>query len=181
MLFASHRAALELADDVRFLTTVRAALIKTDATGKAGASLDETSSALRAMVSAAIATDGVVDVFAEAGLANLSCPSFLTISSTSSRHERQREPMIKMLQKLLNDESGRFVPISGPVRQVLGTTSKGDQPVPHQSSYVCADHRRTMSSPRPSRRGGRGVQLGDVLRRIRMKRSPITNRRTRDG
>jgi len=104
-LAASHRAALELADDVRFLTTVRAALIKTDATGKAGASLDETSSALRAMVSAAIATDGVVDVFAEAGLANPELSIFSDDFVDKVRDMKGNENLrIKMLQKLLNEE-----------------------------------------------------------------------------
>ena len=104
-LAASHPAALELADDVRFLTTVRAALIKTDATSTSAGSLQETSSALRAMVSAAIATDGVVDVFAEAGLSNPELSIFSDDFVDRVREMKGNENLrVRMLQKLLNEE-----------------------------------------------------------------------------
>ena len=67
-LAASHPSALQLADNVRYLITVRAALIKLDATSRTARASEETASALRSLVSAAITTDGVIDVFAQAGL-----------------------------------------------------------------------------------------------------------------
>lgn len=104
-LASSHPAALDLADDVRYLLTVRAALLKLDAPGLGGHRDEATGSALRSLVSAAIATDGVVNVFAEAGLDTPELSIFSEDFTDKVRQMKGHENLrMKMLQKLLREE-----------------------------------------------------------------------------
>ena len=104
-LAASHPRARELADDVNFLLTVRAHLVKTETTGEGTGRLAATDTALRQLVSASITTDGVVDVFAEAGL---STPDLSIFSDEFldriQEVEGQDNLRIRMLQKLIDEE-----------------------------------------------------------------------------
>jgi len=89
--------------EIAFFQTVKAALGKTTGrvTGSGGAGLDH---AIQQLVDRAIAPDGVVDVFAAAGLKR---PDISIISDAFLAEVRdmpQRNLALEMLKKLLNDE-----------------------------------------------------------------------------
>jgi type I restriction enzyme, R subunit len=94
--------AIRIRDDMSFFQAVKAALIKTTAgPGKPEEDLDH---AIRQIVSRAISTDGVVDLFSAAGLKQ---PDLSILSDeflADVRAMPQRNLAIELLRKLLNDE-----------------------------------------------------------------------------
>jgi type I restriction enzyme R subunit len=94
--------ALALRDDVGFFQTVRAAFVKT--VSDDGRSAEDLDSAIRQLVSRAVAPAGVVDIFAAAGLQR---PD-ISVLSDEFLDEVRRLPYhnvaLELLQKLLNDE-----------------------------------------------------------------------------
>ena len=101
-LAVPHEKALAIRDDVSFFQTVRAALAKTTVDGRA--SPDEVDHAIRQIISRAVASDEVVDIFAAAGLKK---PD-ISILSDEFLAEVQRMPQrnlaVELLRKLLGDE-----------------------------------------------------------------------------
>ena len=95
--------ALSIRDDVGFFQAVRAALAK--ATVEGGKTPEELDSAVRQIVSRAVVSDEVVDIFTAAGLKK---PE-LSIFSDEFLDEVQRLPYrslaLEVLRKLLNDET----------------------------------------------------------------------------
>jgi len=101
-LAVPHEEALKIKDDVGFFQAVRSAIAKnTRVPGKSGEELD---SAVRQIVSKAVSSDEVVDIFNAAGLKK---PD-ISILSDEFLSEIQGMPhrnlALEMLQKLLNDE-----------------------------------------------------------------------------
>ena len=67
-LSVPHQEAIRIRDDVGFFQTVRAGIMKATTTGKkTGEELD---TAIRQIVSRAVSGEGIVDIFATAGLKN---------------------------------------------------------------------------------------------------------------
>lgn len=102
-LSVPHDKAIEIRDDVGFFQTVRSALAKntTDGDGKSPDMLD---SAVRQIVSKAVASDEVIDIFGSAGLKK---PDISILSDEfleEIRHMPQRNLALEVLKKLLNDE-----------------------------------------------------------------------------
>jgi type I restriction enzyme, R subunit len=101
-LASSHDDALSIRVDVAFFQTVRAALVKTTTTSqKAGDELDH---AIRQIVSQAVATDEVIDIFSAAGLKK---PDISILSDEFLAEVRslpQKSLAVELLRKLLNDE-----------------------------------------------------------------------------
>ena len=101
-LAVPHPAALAIRDDVGFFQAVKAALTKsTLGTSKSEADLEH---AVRQLVSRAISTDGVVDIFQAAGLDR---PDISILSEEFLAEVRglpQRNLAIELLRKLLSDE-----------------------------------------------------------------------------
>ena len=101
-LAVPHEEALRIRDEVAFFQAVRAALAK-----RAGAetrSKEELDHAVRRIVSRAVAPDGVVDVFAAAGLAK---PDLSILSDeflAEVRRLPQRNLAVELLRKLLKGE-----------------------------------------------------------------------------
>ncbi|MBS1856133.1 MAG: type I restriction endonuclease subunit R [Acidobacteria bacterium] len=94
--------ALGIRDDVAFFQAVKAALVKS--TTGAGRSEEDLDQAIRQIVSRAIATDGVVDLFSAAGLKK---PDISILSEEFLAEVRglpQRNLAVELLRKLLNDE-----------------------------------------------------------------------------
>jgi type I restriction enzyme R subunit len=95
--------ALEIRDDVGFFQAVRAALAKATVEGRR--TPEELDSAVRQIVSRAVVSDDVVDIFTAAGLRK---PE-LSIFSDEFLNEVQRLPYrnlaLEVLRKLLNDET----------------------------------------------------------------------------
>ena len=101
-LAVPHEEALRIRDEVAFFQAVQAALAK-----RAGAetrSKEELDHAVRRIVSRAVAPDGVVDVFAAAGLAK---PDLSILSDeflAEVRRLPQRNLAVELLRKLLKGE-----------------------------------------------------------------------------
>jgi type I restriction enzyme, R subunit len=102
-LAVPHERALHLRDEVGFFQEVRAALVK--ATGdEHGRTPDEMDTAIRQLVSRAVAGSEVVDIFAAAGLDK---PDISILSDEfleEVKHLPQRNLALELLKKLINDE-----------------------------------------------------------------------------
>jgi type I restriction enzyme R subunit len=102
-LAVPHKEALKIRDDVGFFQEVRAGLAKATVEGE-GKSPEEMDTAIRQLVSRAVASDGVVDIFAAAGLKK---PDISILSDEFLQEVRQlphRNLAVELLRKLLNDE-----------------------------------------------------------------------------
>jgi type I restriction enzyme R subunit len=101
-LSVPHEDALRIRDEVAFFQTVRGALVKsTPIPGKAKEDLD---TAIRQIVSKAVASDQVVDIFTAAGLQR---PDIAILSDEFLEDIRRlphRNLAAELLQKLLSDE-----------------------------------------------------------------------------
>ena len=102
VLAVPHPEAIRIRDDVAFFQAVRAALSKrTAAEGKADEELDH---AVRQIVSRAVAPDGVLDIFAAAGLDKPDVSILSEEFLAEVRGMRQRNLAVELLQKLLKGE-----------------------------------------------------------------------------
>jgi type I restriction enzyme R subunit len=102
-LSVPHEKAIEIRDHVGFFQTVRASLAKNTAVG-AIHELPLLDSAIRQIVSKAIVSDEVTDIFASAGLKK---PDISILSDEfleEIRHMPQRNLALEVLKKLLHDE-----------------------------------------------------------------------------
>jgi type I restriction enzyme R subunit len=105
-LAVPHEDALRLRDEVGFFQAVRAGLAKLDST-ETGQTRDELEFAIRQIVSGAIVSEQVIDVFAAAGLKR---PDISILSDeflAEVQNMPQRNLAIELLRKLLNDEIRR--------------------------------------------------------------------------
>ena len=102
-LAVPHKAALAIRDEVGFFQEARAALIKTGGATQGGAA-HEIDSAIRQLVSEALASDKVVDIFASAGVNK---PDMAILSDeflAEVKNLPHKNLAIELLTKLLNDE-----------------------------------------------------------------------------
>ncbi len=102
-LAVPHPRAMAVRDEVAFFQAVKAAVVKSSG-GGAGKTDAEIDQAIRQIVSSAIAADGVVDVFAAAGLKK---PDISILSEeflADVKNLPQRNLAVELLRKLLNDE-----------------------------------------------------------------------------
>ena len=101
-LAVPHDEAIRIRDDVGFFQAVRTAIAKTSAGDRrASGDLDH---AIRQIVSKAVASDGVIDIFAAAGLKN---PDISILSEqflSDVRGMPYKNLAVELLRKLLNDE-----------------------------------------------------------------------------
>jgi type I restriction enzyme R subunit len=101
-LSVPHDKAIAIRDDVGFFQTVRAALAKTITTG--GRPEEELDAAVRQIVSRAVASDQVIDIFSAAGLKR---PDISILSDEFLAEVKElphRNLAFEVLKKLLNDE-----------------------------------------------------------------------------
>jgi type I restriction enzyme R subunit len=102
-LAVPHDEALKIRDEVGFFQEVRSGLAKSTANGE-GKTPEELDSAVRQLVSRAVAPKGVVDIFAEAGLKK---PDISILSDEFLQEVKQlpyRNLAVEMLNKLLKGE-----------------------------------------------------------------------------
>ena len=103
-LSVPHEEAIKIRDDVAFFQAVRTALVKYDANGEKGDRTWEMEHAIRQIVSGAIVSDQVIDIFSAAGLKK---PDISILSEeflTEVRGLPQKNVAVELLRKLLNDE-----------------------------------------------------------------------------
>jgi type I restriction enzyme R subunit len=98
-----HDEAVAVRDEVAFYQAVRVAIVKSSlsASGRSEADVEH---AIRQMISRALVTDGVLDVFAAAGLKK---PDISILSEEFLAEVRampQKNLAVELLRKLLNDE-----------------------------------------------------------------------------
>ena len=101
-LSVPDEAAIRIRDDVNFFQTVRAAILK-KAPGEKR-SEEDLDSAIKQIVSRAVASEGVVDIFAEAGLRN---PDISVLSDeflAEVKGMQHRNLAVELLQKLIRGE-----------------------------------------------------------------------------
>jgi len=101
-LVVPHERAIAIRDDVGFFQTVRAGLAKTVSSG--GRDEEELNVAVRQIVSRAVASDKVIDIFSAAGL---KAPEISILSDQFLAEVKglpQRNLAFEALKKLLNDE-----------------------------------------------------------------------------
>ena len=101
-LAVPHEKAIAIRDEVAFFQTVRASLIKRAEGEKR--SEEEIEHAIRQLISRAVASDGVIDIFAAAGLAK---PNIAILSEEFLAEVRglsKRHLAVELLQKLLKKE-----------------------------------------------------------------------------
>ena len=94
--------AINIRDDVNFFQTVRAAILKKAPGEKRSA--EDLDSAIKQIVSRAVASEGVVDIFAEAGLRN---PDISVLSDeflSEVKGMTHRNVAVELLQKLIRGE-----------------------------------------------------------------------------
>ena len=102
-LAVPHKAALAIRDEVGFFQEARAALIKTGGATQGGGA-HEIDSAIRQLVSEALASDKVVDIFASAGVDK---PDMAILSDEFLEEVKNlphKNLAVELLTKLLNDE-----------------------------------------------------------------------------
>ena len=102
-LAKTSNEATNIRDDVRFFQEVRGSASQTSA-GAEERALDDLDSAIRQIVSRAVASEGVVDIFAEAGLRN---PDISVLSDdflAQVQGMKHRNLAIELLEKLLKGE-----------------------------------------------------------------------------
>ncbi|MEX2158631.1 MAG: type I restriction endonuclease subunit R [Dehalococcoidia bacterium] len=100
-LASTHETALQIRDDIGFFQAVRAALAKSTGTDKAPEDYEH---AIRQIISKAIVSDEVIDIFAAAGLSK---PDISILSDeflAEIRDMPQRNLAVELLRKLLSDE-----------------------------------------------------------------------------
>ncbi|MCX6670002.1 MAG: type I restriction endonuclease subunit R [Methanothrix sp.] len=101
-LAVPHEAAMQIRDDVGFFQAVRSALAKSSVEGQK--SVNDLNFAIRQLVTKAVTPDGVVDIFAMAGLKK---PDISILSEEFLAEVRgmpQKNLAFELLRKLLNDE-----------------------------------------------------------------------------
>ena len=102
-LAVPNEEALRIRDEVGFFQEVRAGLVKATVEGE-GKTLEEMDTAIRQLVSRAVASEEVIDIFAAAGLKK---PDISILSDDFLQEVRQiphKNLAVELLRKLLNDE-----------------------------------------------------------------------------
>ncbi|QPM68615.1 type I restriction endonuclease subunit R [Atribacter laminatus] len=102
-LAVPHEQALKIRDEVGFFQEVRVGLVKATVEGE-GKSPEEMDTAIRQLISRAITSDEVIDIFATAGLKK---PDISILSDKFLQEVQQlpqRNLAVELLRKLLNDE-----------------------------------------------------------------------------
>ena len=103
-LSVPHEEAIRIRDDVAFFQAVRAVLVKYDGDGDRAGKTWDMEHAIRQIVSGAIVSDQVIDIFTAAGLKK---PDISILSEEFLAEVRglpQKNVAVELLRKLLNDE-----------------------------------------------------------------------------
>jgi type I restriction enzyme, R subunit len=162
-LAVPHEKAIEIRDDVGFFQAVRAVLAKGD--GEKRMSDDEMNHAIRQIISRAVASDEVMDIFAAAGLKK---PD-ISILSDEFLAEVQNLPhknlAVETLRKLLNNEikirSRKFLIQSRSFAEMLETSIRKYQNRAIEAAAVIEELIALAKQMREAAQRGAGLGLSD--------------------
>jgi type I restriction enzyme, R subunit len=105
VLSVPREEAIRIRDEVGFFQAVRAQIVKYTPPDGASKSPDELDSAIRQIVSEAIGSTGVIDIFEAAGLKKPEVSPLMSDAFLNGlRNMKQRNLALELLKKLINDE-----------------------------------------------------------------------------
>ena len=156
--------ALEIRDEVGFFQEVRAVLAKSISEG-GGKSPEELELAVRQIVSRAISSDKVIDIFDAAGLKK---PDISILSDeflAEVQHLPQRNLAVELLQKLLNNElkirSKKYLVQSRSFAEMLEATIRRYQNRTIEAAQVIAELIELAKQMREGQKRGEKLGLTD--------------------
>ena len=163
-LAVPHESALEIRDEVGFFQEVRAVLAKNISEG-GGKSPEELELAVRQIVSRAISSDKVIDIFDAAGLKK---PDISILSDeflAEVQHLPQRNLAVELLQKLLNNElkirSKKYLVQSRSFAEMLEATIRRYQNRTIEAAQVIAELIELAKQMREGQKRGDKLGLTD--------------------
>jgi type I restriction enzyme R subunit len=156
---------LEIRDEVGFFQEVRAVLAKPVDGGDGKKSSEELETAVRQIVSRAISSDKVIDIFDAAGLKK---PDISILSDeflAEVQHLPQRNLAVELLQKLLNNElkirSKKYLVQSRSFAEMLEATIRRYQNRTIEAAQVIAELIELAKSMREGQKRGDKLGLTD--------------------
>jgi type I restriction enzyme R subunit len=163
-LSVPHDSALEIRDEVGFFQEIRAVLAKSISEG-GGKSPEELDLAVRQIVSRAISSDKVIDIFDAAGLKK---PDISILSDeflAEVQHLPQRNLAVELLQKLLNNElkirSKKYLVQSRSFAEMLEATIRRYQNRTIEAAQVIAELIDLAKQMREGQKRGEKLGLTD--------------------
>jgi type I restriction enzyme R subunit len=164
-LSVPHDSALEIRDEVGFFQEVRAVLAKSIGGGEGGKSPEELEAAVRQIVSRAISSDKVIDIFDAAGLKK---PDISILSDeflADVQHLPQRNLAVELLQKLLNNElkirSKKYLVQSRSFADMLEATIRKYQNRTIEAAQVISELIELAKQMREGQKRGKNLGLTD--------------------
>jgi type I restriction enzyme R subunit len=164
-LAVPHDSALEIRDEVGFFQEVRAVLAKSIGGGDGKKSPEELELAVRQIVSRAISSDKVIDIFDAAGLKK---PDISILSDeflAEVQHLPQRNLAVELLQKLLNNElkirSKKYLVQSRSFAEMLEATIRKYQNRTIEAAQVIAELIELAKQMREGQKRGASLGLTD--------------------
>ena len=164
-LSVPHDSALELRDEVGFFQEVRTVLAKSIGCGEGWKSPEELELAVRQIVSRAISSDKVMDIFDAAGLKK---PDISILSDeflAEVKHLPQRNLAVELLQKLLNNElklrSKKYLVQSRSFAEMLEATIRKYQNRTIEAAQVIAELIDLAKQMREGQKRGEKLGLTD--------------------
>jgi type I restriction enzyme R subunit len=155
--------ALAVRDNVSFFQAVRAALVKTTVEGERSA--EDVDHAIRQILSRAVATDQVIDIFAAAGLKKPEISILSEAFLAEVKDMPQKNLAIELLRKLLNDElRGRLrknLVQSRSFAEMLERTIRSYQNRTLESAEVIAELIKLAEEMREAGKRGEKLNLTD--------------------
>jgi type I restriction enzyme R subunit len=162
-LSVPHDKALEIRDDVGFFQAVCAALSKS--TGAKEKSADQIEAAIRQIISRAVASDTVIDIFAAAGLKK---PDLSILSDeflAEVQHMPQKNLAVETLRKLLNHEikvrSRKFLIQSRSFSEMLEESIRKYQNRAIEATAVIEELMALAKQMREANKRGEDLKLSD--------------------
>jgi type I restriction enzyme R subunit len=164
-LAVPHDSALEIRDEVGFFQEIRAVLAKSIGGEDGGKSPEDLEAAVRQIVSRAISSDKVIDIFDAAGLKK---PDISILSDeflAEVQHLPQRNLAVELLQKLLNNElkvrSKKYLVQSRSFAEMLEATIRKYQNRTIEAAQVIAELIELAKQMREGQKRGDKLGLTD--------------------
>jgi len=155
--------ALAVRDDVAFFQAVRAALVKSTVEGER--STEDIDHAIRQILSRAVATDKVIDIFAAAGLKKPEISILSDAFLAEVMGMPQKNLAIELLRKLLNDElksrMRKNLVLSRSFAEMLERTIRAYQNRTLESAEVIAELIKLAEEMREAQKRGEKLNLTD--------------------